>query len=60
MTLMVCLHWPRLRPWPMELGSVIMFKSVYAEPRLRLMQIPIGSVHILSISVSVSGSVNEQ
>ena len=44
----------------MELGSVIMFKSVYAELRLRLMQIPIGSVHILSISVSVSGSVNEQ
>ena len=45
---------------PMELGSMIMFRSVYAEPRLRLIEIPIGSVHIVSISDSVSGSVNEQ
>ena len=41
--------------------SMIMFGSVHMEPRPRLMQISIGSVHILSVSVSVSvsGSVNE-
>ena len=60
---MVCLHWPRQRPRPMELGSMIMFGSVYTEPRSRPMQISIGSVYILLVSVSVSvlvsGSVNE-
>ena len=40
----------------MELVSMIMFGSVYTEPRTRPMQI---SVHILSVSVSVLGGVNE-
>ena len=47
----------------MEVGSMIMFGSVYTEPRSRPMQISIGSVYILLVSVSVSvlvsGSVNE-
>ena len=65
--LTVFLHWtrprarPRQRQRPMQLGSMIMFRSVHTEPRLRPMQISFGSVHILSVSVavSVSGSVNE-
>ena len=58
--LMGCLHWPRPRPRPkpMELGFMIMFGSGYTEPRPRLMQISIGSVHILSVSASVSDGVN--
>ena len=62
---MMCVHWPRLRPRPklipvpMELGLVIMLRSGYSEPRDRLMQISTGSAHILSVSVSVSGSVKE-
>ena len=40
----------------MELGLMI---SGYSGPRLRPIQIFIGPVHILSVSVSVSGSVNE-
>ena len=57
----VCFHWstprprPRLIPTPMELGFIIMLGSGYTKP----MQIFIGSVHILSVSVSISGSVNE-
>ena len=41
----------------LELGLMIIFGSVYTEP----LQISIGSVNILSVSVlvSVSGSVNE-
>ena len=62
-TFMMCLHRPRPRPTlrqrlrQMDLGSTIMFGSVYTEPRPRPMQIFIGSVHILSVSVSVSVSV---
>ena len=60
---MVCLHWlrpsPRLIPIPMELGLMINFGSGYSGPKPKLMQISIGSVHILSVSVSVSDSVNE-
>ena len=58
---LVCLRWPRPRPRlrqksrPMEVGSMIMFGSVYTEPGPRPMQISIGSVHILSLS----GIVNE-
>ena len=56
------LHCPRPGPRerPIELGFMIMFGSVYTESRLRLMQISIGSVHIQSVSVSVSGSVNNR
>ena len=64
---MVCLHWekPRPRSRPilklMELGLMIMLGGGYRGPRL--MQISVGSVHILSVSVSlkvlVSGSANE-
>ena len=47
----------------MELGLTIVLGSGYTEPKLRLMQISIGSVHIWSVSVSVqlsiSGSANE-
>ena len=45
----------RLIPIPMVLGFMIILGSGYTKP----MQIFIGSVHILSVSVSVSGSVNE-
>ena len=47
----------------MELGLMVMLGSGYTEPKLRLRQISIGSVHIWSVSVSVqlsiSGSANE-
>ena len=60
---MVCLHWsrpwPRLIPKPTVLGLMIKLGSGYSGPRPRLMQISIGSVCILSVLVSVSGSVNE-
>ena len=62
-SLMVCFHCsrpisrPRLIPIPMELGLMIVLGSSYRGPRLRPMQISIGSEHILS--VSVSGSANE-
>ena len=61
LAVMVCLHWPtprprpRLIPKPMELGFMIMLGNGYTKP----MQISIGSVHILLVSVSVSCSVNE-
>ena len=58
--LMMCLlHLPRLRPRPrlipvpMELSLMIMLGIGYSGPRLRLMHISIGSVHILSVSISV-------
>ena len=41
----------------MEWGSMIMFESVYTDPRPIPMQISIWSLHILP--VLVSGSVNE-
>ena len=58
-TIRVHLHLqrPRSRPRPMESGSMIMFRSVYTESRLKSMQIFIGSVRILLVSVSVSVSV---
>ena len=47
----------------MELGFMIMFRSICTKSRPRPMQISIGSVQMLSVSasvsVSVSGSVNE-
>ena len=67
--LKVWLHWPkprpkpRQRPRPMALGSMMMLGRGYTEQNQRLMQIYIGSVHILSVSVlvsvPVSDSVNE-
>ena len=56
---MVCLHWPKQLSRLTELGSLTMYGSVHAEPGPRLMQISIASVHILSVSVSVLGSVNK-
>ena len=50
---MVWLHWPRHRLKPMELGSMIMYETIPTP-----MQISIGSVHFLSVMVSVSDSVN--
>ena len=43
----------------MELGLMVMLESDFNGLSPSLMQISIGSVHILSVSVSVSGSVNE-
>ena len=43
----------------MKLGPMIILGTVYTEPRLRPIQISIGSVYILLVWVSVSGSVNE-
>ena len=40
----------------MKLDLMILFGNAYTEPGLRPVQISIGSVHILSVSVSVSVS----
>ena len=63
--LMVCLYCPTPRPRPrqrprlMQLGSMIMVGGVYSKSRLRLMQISVGSVRILSVSVSVLPTVGQ-
>ena len=50
---MMSLHWPIPRPMLrqrlrlMKLGSIIMFGSIYMEPRPGPMQISKGSAHIL-------------
>ena len=54
---MVCLHLPRPRPRPIELGFMIMFGNVCTEPGPRLMQFSIGSVHMIAVSVSVSVNI---
>ena len=57
---MKCLHWPGPRPRPrlipilMELGLMIILGSGHSGHSLRLMQISVGSGHILLVSIPVS------